>query len=214
MGVRFLLSGRDMAYRKVHAGLRGALHSQDLESDELQAAVELEWDMEKELEEPGLDRFQLEDGEQHSVGNSSRVADLDLEPIEPSTSPHGRFERLQEDPDYVSHFTRPPPKSPLRPGCSLTCYVLLGVALFVLGLLIGRFAHRPAPDASPAPGHRPLPKDRAGHQCGEDQGHSEVGGLSESIRASGCVSSYRPCVKACFFSSLSTLPDSLPVPLF
>lgn len=139
-----------MAYRKVHAGLRGALHSQDLESDELQAAVELEWDMEKELEEPGMDRFQLEDGEQHPVGNSSRVADLDLEPIQPSTSPHGRFERLQEDPDYVSHFTRPPPKSPLRPGCSLTCYVLLGAALFILGLLIGHFAHRPAPP-TPAP---------------------------------------------------------------
>lgn len=33
-----------------------------------------------------------------------------MEPIQPSVSvsPHGRFERLQEDPNYISHFTRAP----------------------------------------------------------------------------------------------------------
>ncbi|KAJ8374244.1 hypothetical protein SKAU_G00048240 [Synaphobranchus kaupii] len=140
-----------MAYRKVRAGLGGALRAQDPENDELQATVmELEWDMEKELEEPGMDRFQLEESEQHSVGNSSQVTHPDLAPIQPSASPHGRFERLQEDPDYVSHFTRPAPKSQRRTGCPLARYILLGSGLFILGLIIGRFAHRPAPQ-TPAP---------------------------------------------------------------
>ncbi|KAI1891539.1 hypothetical protein AGOR_G00144840 [Albula goreensis] len=138
------LPGKDMAYRKVRAGHGGPLHSQDLDSEELQAtALELEWDMEKELEEPGLDRFQLEDGGHHPVGNSSSTADLDMEPIQPSVSPHGRFERLQEDPDYVSHFTRPAPKSQRRGTCPLARYLLLGGGLFILGLIIGRYAHQP-----------------------------------------------------------------------
>ncbi|KAG7488079.1 hypothetical protein MATL_G00031280 [Megalops atlanticus] len=142
MRVLLFCAGKDMAYRKVRAGHGGPLHSQDLESEELQATgLELEWDMEKELEEPGLDTFQLEDTEHHPSGNSTRAADLDMEPIQPSTSPHGRFERLQEDPDYVSHFNRPAPKNQRRSGCPLARYLLVGSGLFVLGLIIGRYAH-------------------------------------------------------------------------
>ncbi|KAJ8277214.1 hypothetical protein GJAV_G00072700 [Gymnothorax javanicus] len=162
-----------MAYRKVRAGLGGAPHARDLENEELQASAELEWDMEKELEEPGTDnsestvlscallycRFQLGDGELQAVGNSSRVADLDMETIQPSASPHGRFERLEEDPDYVTHFTRPAPKtSTRRPGSPLLCYALLGSVLFIFGLVIGRFACRPAPPSSTTP---PPPTDTA-----------------------------------------------------
>ncbi|KAJ8278821.1 hypothetical protein COCON_G00058870, partial [Conger conger] len=80
-------AGRDMAYRKVRVGHGGALQGQDLE--ELQPTVELEWDMEKELEEPGMDRFQLEDGEQRS-GNPPVSVAVDLDPPEPSTSPGAR----------------------------------------------------------------------------------------------------------------------------
>ena len=45
-----------------------------------------------------------------------------MEPIQPSVSvsPHGRFERLQEDPDYISHFTRcPGHKGQRRLHCTL-----------------------------------------------------------------------------------------------
>ena len=43
-----------MAYQKVNADQRAPGHSQYLDNDDLQAtALDLEWDMEKELEEPG-----------------------------------------------------------------------------------------------------------------------------------------------------------------
>ncbi|KAI3368104.1 hypothetical protein L3Q82_007836 [Scortum barcoo] len=69
-----------------------------------------------------------------------------MEPIQPSVSvsPHGRFERLQEDPNYISHFTRAPGhKGQRRLHCFLLRYLLAGVGLFVLGLLIGWFTHTP-----------------------------------------------------------------------
>uniref|UniRef100_A0A8C2BNI3 N-acetylated alpha-linked acidic dipeptidase like 2 n=1 Tax=Cyprinus carpio TaxID=7962 RepID=A0A8C2BNI3_CYPCA len=131
----------DMAYRKVRAG-HGSHRVRDLENEELHtASLELEWDMEKELEEPGLDRFQLECMEHQPVSSSSGGGmDPDLEPIQPSVSPHGRFERLQEDPNYVSHFSRSVPKGQRRNGTCLAKYLLAGVGVFALGLLIGRYA--------------------------------------------------------------------------
>ncbi|KAL0181509.1 hypothetical protein M9458_023915, partial [Cirrhinus mrigala] len=132
-----------MAYRKVRAG-HGSLCVRDLESEELHtASLELEWDMEKELEEPGLDRFQLDCVEHQPVSSSSAGGmDPDLEPIQPSVSPHGRFERLQEDPNYVSRFSRSVPKGHGmgRNGTCLAKYLLAGVGVFALGLLIGRYA--------------------------------------------------------------------------
>lgn len=46
-----------------------------------------------------------------------------MEPIQPSVSisPHGRFERLQEDPNYISHFTRAPVHKGQR---RLHCFLL------------------------------------------------------------------------------------------
>uniref|UniRef100_A0A8C2BRD0 N-acetylated alpha-linked acidic dipeptidase like 2 n=1 Tax=Cyprinus carpio TaxID=7962 RepID=A0A8C2BRD0_CYPCA len=131
----------DMAYRKVRAG-HGSHRVRDLENEELHtASLELEWDMEKELEEPGLDRFQLECMEHQPVSSSSGGGmDPDLEPIQPSVSPHGRFERLQEDPNYVSRFSRSVPKGQRRNGTCLAKYLLAGVGVFALGLLIGRYA--------------------------------------------------------------------------
>uniref|UniRef100_A0A8C9WUZ4 N-acetylated alpha-linked acidic dipeptidase like 2 n=1 Tax=Sander lucioperca TaxID=283035 RepID=A0A8C9WUZ4_SANLU len=81
------------------------------------------------------------------ISLSDPVPDPDpelMEPIQPSVSvsPHGRFERLQEDPNYISHFTRAPGhKGQRRLHCFL--YFLAGVGLFVLGLLIGWFTHTP-----------------------------------------------------------------------
>uniref|UniRef100_A0A3Q4AXE5 Uncharacterized protein n=1 Tax=Mola mola TaxID=94237 RepID=A0A3Q4AXE5_MOLML len=70
-----------------------------------------------------------------------------MEQIQPSVSvsPHGRFERLQEDPKYISHFTRNPGlKGQRRLHCILLRYLLAGLGLFFLGLLIGLFAHTPS----------------------------------------------------------------------
>lgn len=142
-----------MAYHKVNADQRAQGHSPYLDNDELQAtALELEWDMEKELEEPGFDHFRLDGAAQQHLGNS-QSPDLDLEPIQPSSSPKGRFQRLQEDPDYISHYTRPAPKSN---RCSffrilkVFCTVLI---LFIFGIVIGYYARKkcPSPPASQEP---------------------------------------------------------------
>ncbi|XP_039345572.1 inactive N-acetylated-alpha-linked acidic dipeptidase-like protein 2 [Mauremys reevesii] len=139
------LQGKKMAYRKVNADQRIQGHSQYLDNDDLQATtLELEWDMEKELEEPGFDHFQLDGTVDHHSGNSQNT-NIDLEPIQPSASPKGRFQRLQEDPDYVSHYTRPAPKSNRCNFCrifKLFCTVLI---LFIFGILIGYYAHKKCP---------------------------------------------------------------------
>uniref|UniRef100_A0A3Q3LBR6 N-acetylated alpha-linked acidic dipeptidase like 2 n=1 Tax=Mastacembelus armatus TaxID=205130 RepID=A0A3Q3LBR6_9TELE len=80
-------------------------------------------------------------------GCSDPCPDPDPELMEPiqssvSVSPHGRFERLQEDPNYISHFTRASGhKGQRRLHCFL--YFLAGLGIFVLGLLIGWFTHTP-----------------------------------------------------------------------
>ncbi|TDH08248.1 hypothetical protein EPR50_G00095890 [Perca flavescens] len=135
-----------MAYRKVCDAQGGPMVSEVLHCS---GGMDLDWDLEKEeLQEPGpsMDRMQT----QHmDCQRSDPVPDPDpelMEPIQPtvSVSPHGRFERLQEDPNYISHFTRAPGhKGQRRLHCFLLRYFLAGVGLFVLGLLIGRFTHTP-----------------------------------------------------------------------
>ncbi|XP_053166090.1 inactive N-acetylated-alpha-linked acidic dipeptidase-like protein 2 isoform X3 [Hemicordylus capensis] len=136
-----------MAYHKVS----GDQKAQYLDNDDLQAtSLELEWDMEKELEEPGFDHFQLDGTVHQPVGHTQNI-DIDLEPIQPSASPKGRFQRLQEDPDYVSHYTRPPPKNS---RCSFCCMLKLfctTMSLFILGILIGYYGHTKCPPSSASP---------------------------------------------------------------
>ncbi|XP_065413802.1 inactive N-acetylated-alpha-linked acidic dipeptidase-like protein 2 isoform X2 [Chrysemys picta bellii] len=139
-----------MAYRKVNADQRTQGHAQYLDNDDLQATtLELEWDMEKELEEPGFDHFQLDGTVDHHSGNSQNT-NIDLEPIQPSASPKGRFQRLQEDPDYVSHYTRPAPKSKRCNFCRIFKLFCTVLTLFIFGILIGYYAHKKCPP-SPTP---------------------------------------------------------------
>ncbi|XP_051779909.1 inactive N-acetylated-alpha-linked acidic dipeptidase-like protein 2 [Erpetoichthys calabaricus] len=129
-----------MAYRKVTADHSVPLHAQDPETDDIQAtSLDLEWDMEKELEEPSLDCYQLDSADHGHLGNSSQSTELGLERIQPSVSPQGRFERLQEDPDYVSHYTRQAPKNNQKKCRKLIKYICTGSSLFIFGLLIGHY---------------------------------------------------------------------------
>ncbi|XP_026710761.1 inactive N-acetylated-alpha-linked acidic dipeptidase-like protein 2 [Athene cunicularia] len=142
-----------MAYHKVNADQRAQGHSPYLDNDELQAtALELEWDMEKELEEPGFDHFRLDGAVQHHLGNS-QSPDLDLEPIQPSSSPKGRFQRLQEDPDYVSHYTRQAPKSNRCSFFRILKVLCTALILFIFGVVIGYYARKkcPSPPTSQEP---------------------------------------------------------------
>uniref|UniRef100_A0A8C3UBC2 N-acetylated alpha-linked acidic dipeptidase like 2 n=1 Tax=Catharus ustulatus TaxID=91951 RepID=A0A8C3UBC2_CATUS len=136
---------KKMAYHKVNADQRAQGHSPYLDSDELQAtALELEWDMEKELEEPGFDHFRLDSAAQHHLGNS-QSPELDLEPIQPSSSPKGRFQRLQEDPDYVSHYTRQAPKSNRCSFLRVLKVFCTALILFIFGIVIGYYARKKCP---------------------------------------------------------------------
>ncbi|XP_022360304.1 inactive N-acetylated-alpha-linked acidic dipeptidase-like protein 2 isoform X1 [Enhydra lutris kenyoni] len=139
------LQGKKMAYQKVNADQRAPGHSQYLDNDDLQAtALDLEWDMEKELEEPGFDQFQLDSAENQNLENPE-TADLNLDSIQPATSPKGRFQRLQEESDYVTRYTRSAPKSNPFNFCRLLKVLCTAIILFIFGILIGYYAHKKCP---------------------------------------------------------------------
>ncbi|KAM9385437.1 inactive N-acetylated-alpha-linked acidic dipeptidase-like protein 2 [Pholidichthys leucotaenia] len=150
-----------MAYRKVCDAQGGPLVGEVLHCS---GGLDLDWDLDKEeLQEPGpsMDRMQMQHIDCQRSGCSDPGPDPDpelMEPIQPSVSvsPHGRFERLQEDPNYISHFTRAPGhKGQRRLHWFLLRYLAVGVGLFILGVLIGWFSHtstvkppHPPPDSS------------------------------------------------------------------
>ncbi|XP_032339985.1 inactive N-acetylated-alpha-linked acidic dipeptidase-like protein 2 isoform X3 [Camelus ferus] len=146
------LQGKKMAYQKVNADQRAPGHSHYLDSDDLQAtALDLEWDMEKELEEPGFEQFQLDRAENQNLENSE-TADLNLDSIQPATSPKGRFQRLQEESDYVTHYTRSAPKSKPCNFCCLLKIFCTAIILFIFGILIGYYAHKKCPSNATSSG--------------------------------------------------------------
>ncbi|XP_075859884.1 inactive N-acetylated-alpha-linked acidic dipeptidase-like protein 2 isoform X2 [Microcebus murinus] len=146
------LQGKKMAYQKVNADQRAPGHSQFLDNDDLQAtALDLEWDMEKELEEPGFDQFQLDSAENQNLGHSE-TADLNLDSIQPAISPKGRFQRLQEESDYITHYARPAPKSNRCNFCYLSKILCTATILFIFGIVIGYYAHKNCPSDATSSG--------------------------------------------------------------
>ncbi|XP_031232306.1 inactive N-acetylated-alpha-linked acidic dipeptidase-like protein 2 isoform X2 [Mastomys coucha] len=146
------LQGKKMAYQKVKADLRTSGHSQYLDNDDLQAtALDLEWDMEKELEEPGFDQFQPDNAEHQNLGHSETL-DLRLDSIQPAMSPKGRFQRLQEESDCVTHYTRSAPKSNHCNFCYMLKMLCIATALFIFGIIIGYYAHTNCSSDASLPG--------------------------------------------------------------
>ncbi|KAK2836036.1 hypothetical protein Q5P01_016520 [Channa striata] len=148
-GLLEYISPDKMAYRKVGDTQAGPLVGEVLHCSR---GLDLDWDLDKEdLQEPGpsMERMQMQHVDCQISGCSDPGPDPDpelMEPIQPSVSvsPHGRFERLQEDPNYISHFTRAPGhKGQRRLHCFLLRYFLGASGLFILGLLIGWFTHTP-----------------------------------------------------------------------
>ncbi|TMS19868.1 Inactive N-acetylated-alpha-linked acidic dipeptidase-like protein 2, partial [Larimichthys crocea] len=115
-----------MAYRKVCDAQGGPMVGEVLHCS---GGLDLDWDLDKEeLQEPGpsLDRMQMQHVDCPRSGCSDPGPDPDPELMESiqssvSVSPHGRFERLQEDPNYISHFTRAPGHKGQR---RLHCFLL------------------------------------------------------------------------------------------
>ncbi|XP_026645553.1 inactive N-acetylated-alpha-linked acidic dipeptidase-like protein 2 [Microtus ochrogaster] len=148
--------GKKMAYQKVNADLRTSGNSPYLDNDDIPAtALDLEWDMEKELEEPGFDQFQQDNAETQNLGHSETL-DLHLDSIQPAASPKGRFQRLEEEPDYVTHYPRSAPKSKHCNFCYLLKIVCTATTLFISGILIGYYAHMNCPSDDTPSGTKDL----------------------------------------------------------
>uniref|UniRef100_A0A8C7X7I3 N-acetylated alpha-linked acidic dipeptidase like 2 n=1 Tax=Oryzias sinensis TaxID=183150 RepID=A0A8C7X7I3_9TELE len=134
----------------------GALDSEALHCPE---ALDPAWNLDKDgMQDPGpsMDHMQMQHVEcPRSVLDRGPDPEV-MESVQPSVSPHGRFERLQEDPNYNSRFTRAPyHKEPRQLQCFTFRYLLAGLVLLVLGFLVGWFTHTssvkprlPAPESS------------------------------------------------------------------
>ncbi|XP_027025894.2 inactive N-acetylated-alpha-linked acidic dipeptidase-like protein 2 isoform X1 [Tachysurus fulvidraco] len=130
-----------MAYTKAPASHGISTHPQELECEDQLATIDLEWEMEKELEEPGLHNFQQECADSQTLGISSS-AEMNSEFIQLSVSPHGRFQRLQEDPNCVLQYSGTVLNVHKLSFTCIVKYVLIGAGAFFLGLLIGLHAKR------------------------------------------------------------------------
>ncbi|XP_038163108.1 inactive N-acetylated-alpha-linked acidic dipeptidase-like protein 2 [Cyprinodon tularosa] len=148
-----------MAYSKVCDTQTGPLDGEVLHRS---GSLELDWDLDKEeLQEAGAsgDCTQTQHSDCQRSGCSDPGPDPDPESLEPipnsvSVSPHGRFERLQEDPNYISHFTRSAGhKGQRRLHGFILRYFLSGLGIFLVGILVGWFTHTPSKPAS-----TPLPE--------------------------------------------------------
>ncbi|XP_063772355.1 inactive N-acetylated-alpha-linked acidic dipeptidase-like protein 2 isoform X2 [Pseudophryne corroboree] len=118
--------------------MKAGLDLHYMESDDIPtSSLELEWDMETELEELGTSHFQL-DGFTDNHGNTPANPSHTITSNQPSTSPKGRFQRLEEEPEYFSHWAESKPKTSkhfcmiAKTFCTFTC-------TFILGILIGYF---------------------------------------------------------------------------
>ncbi|XP_060690127.1 inactive N-acetylated-alpha-linked acidic dipeptidase-like protein 2 isoform X2 [Hemiscyllium ocellatum] len=129
-----------MAYQKVDQRFR--VHTEDVDTEELPVpSLDLEWDMEKELEESGFDGFEPDSSSQHCLANSAGNNDLDFEFMQPSASPRGRFARLEEESDYIVH----PRQGSKNQQGSLSIIAKLFVAgfiIFICGFLIGYYGRK------------------------------------------------------------------------
>ncbi|MEE6501398.1 hypothetical protein FKM82_004156 [Ascaphus truei] len=132
--------GKELTYHKMGGGQRTGEYSPYIEGEEIQSsALELEWDMETELEELGTDRFQPDGFTQHHVNNPPKLTQMHAS-NQPSTSPKGRFQRLQEEPEYFSHYADSPPKKPPKHFCTIVKMFCTFLFTFILGILIGYFS--------------------------------------------------------------------------
>nr|XP_033815032.1 inactive N-acetylated-alpha-linked acidic dipeptidase-like protein 2 isoform X2 [Geotrypetes seraphini] len=135
------LQGSNTAHPKVHLDRRMTAHTEYLDGSELHSTALEEWDMETELEDLGSDHFQSDNSFHQPFGKSENT-DLSFRSFEPSVSPKGRFQRLQDDPDYLLHCSRPVPKKNNLSFCQICKISFSAIFLFITGLLIGYYAKK------------------------------------------------------------------------
>ncbi|KAM8953122.1 inactive N-acetylated-alpha-linked acidic dipeptidase-like protein 2 [Pelodytes ibericus] len=134
-----IMSRQELSYHKL-----GRIGSDlpYLESDEVHtSALELEWDMETELQELGSDQFQADSFTDQQVTNHQNHTNFSS-CIQPSISPKGRFQRLQEEPEYFSHYAESETKKSSQHFCTILKMFCTFMFTFILGILIGHFSKR------------------------------------------------------------------------
>uniref|UniRef100_A0A8C5QU21 N-acetylated alpha-linked acidic dipeptidase like 2 n=1 Tax=Leptobrachium leishanense TaxID=445787 RepID=A0A8C5QU21_9ANUR len=89
--------------------------------------------METELQELEIEQYQANDHTHDHQENHlhSRTS------IQPSISPKGRFQRLQEEPEYFSHYANREPKNSSQHFCTFIKIFCTFLFTFFLGILIG-----------------------------------------------------------------------------
>ncbi|KAM9316536.1 inactive N-acetylated-alpha-linked acidic dipeptidase-like protein 2 [Gastrophryne carolinensis] len=141
------VGGKELSYLKFGDNTRTMSELNYMESDEMpSSALELEWDMETELEELGTDSFQADGFSNHNLNCVSDQPCLAASG-QLSTSPKGRFQRLEEEPEYFSHSLQSKPKTSQQFSTVLkTCCKC--IFIFLLGILVGFFSTKTASNCS------------------------------------------------------------------
>ncbi|KAE8603906.1 hypothetical protein XENTR_v10014497 [Xenopus tropicalis] len=152
--------GKDLSYHKVGSDISAGPDFPYIESDEVPSSgLELEWDMETELEELGDDQYQENNFTEHFQPDSfnghfksDNFTDKEVKPSKKPShsvtsshltiSPKGRFQRLQEEPEYFSHCADSGSKMNSQHFCRIFKLFCTFLFVFILGLLIGYFSKR------------------------------------------------------------------------
>ncbi|XP_056421190.1 inactive N-acetylated-alpha-linked acidic dipeptidase-like protein 2 [Hyla sarda] len=135
------LEGNNLSYQKLGLDTRTPdLHY--MENDDIpSSALELEWDMETELEELGTEQFPSDGFIHCHEKNSAAIQSHTIASNQVSISPKGRFQRLEEEPEYFSHYTESKPKISQQ-FCTVVKTCSLFMFTFLMGILIGYFSKR------------------------------------------------------------------------
>ncbi|KAM5165140.1 inactive N-acetylated-alpha-linked acidic dipeptidase-like protein 2 [Mantella aurantiaca] len=133
------LQGKDLSYQKFGVDMRTVSELNYTESDDIpSSALDLEWDMETELEELGSDDFQP-DNFANQNANSAQSQPHTTTSSQLSTSPKGRFQRLEEEPEYFSHYAHSKPKTSKNFSTIIKVFCTVMFTL-IFGILIGYFS--------------------------------------------------------------------------
>ncbi|XP_018421604.1 PREDICTED: inactive N-acetylated-alpha-linked acidic dipeptidase-like protein 2 [Nanorana parkeri] len=135
----YLKRGKDVSYQKFGVDMKTVSEMNYMESDDIpSSALDLEWDMETELEELGSEHFQPDNFANHNINSAINKPHIPTS-SQLSTSPKGRFQRLEEEPEYFSHCAHLKTKTS-KDFCTVMKAFSIVMFTFILGILVGYFS--------------------------------------------------------------------------
>lgn len=128
-----------MSYQKFGVDAKTVSELNYMESDDIPSStLDLEWDMETELEELGSEHFPPDNYANHNVNSAINQPHIPTS-SQLSTSPKGRFQRLEEEPEYFSHYAHSKPKTSKLFFTVIKIFCTL-LFTFIFGILVGYFS--------------------------------------------------------------------------